>query len=459
MSCPPHKNPNSEKPVEPARVAQLPALSSSEVVGVATDLQELNGAQLQECVQTLSELGLGFYHERRMFWLWFDLNPLRPMVVRFFDKPPSRKKVARPFTLFMRSHFLGRRLEAVRADVLRGRILILTFHRAADEDEAGPCELEVRLFPHGQNIIATSGKKSVAEYKPKEIPESQSAFTSSAVSRSWHEIEVLWLEQQKSYQQSKSQTQMQVGVSEVARNERDWQRAIDKKEKAIARMREELIEKTSSLPSAAGEWLKMHRSLDVPLEYQHLIEPKRSVSWNIEECFQRAKDGARKAEGARARIQVVESELADLKQKGPSGLQTARSKEKISRAKNLLGRADARGRKRRLADDLDVYIGKSAADNLALLRKAQPFDYWLHLREQPGSHAIIRRTRTRIVSDAEFLEAGKWVVEQSTSKRAAELKGERFDLLIVECRFVRPIKGDKLGRVNYSNDRLLSLRF
>ena len=125
---------------------------------------------------------------------------------------------------------------------------------------------------------------------------------------------------------------------------------------------------------------------------------------------------------------------------------------------NFLVKAEAKGRRHKIGDDLEVYVGKSAADNLAILRRAQPFDYWLHLRERPGSHAILRRTRGRTVSDAELIEAGRWVIEQSTGQRVRELKGERFDLLIVECRFVRPIKGDRLGRVNYSNDRVIHIK-
>ena len=63
-----------------------------------------------------------------------------------------------------------------------------------------------------------------------------------------------------------------------------------------------------------------------------------------------------------------------------------------------------------------------------------------------------------MVSDQELRLAGVKVAEQSTKKRAAELKGETYDLLIVECRYVRPIKGDKNGRVHYTNDRVLRLK-
>ena len=39
--------------------------------------------------------------------------------------------------------------------------------------------------------------------------------------------------------------------------------------------------------------------------------------------------------------------------------------------------------------------------------------------------------------------------------RAEDLRGQMFDILVAECRHVRPIKGDKVGRVNYTNERVL----
>ena len=431
-----------------AVVERLAPLTLNELALIAGELQTLNGAQLQDCLQTSSELGLAFYHSGKTVWLWFDLNPLRPLVVRVPGvKPPARKKISRPLTLFLRSRFLGRRLTAVKADLARGRLLVFNFHEL---------ELEIRLFPHGQNIIARDGEKSVAELKPKELPLSHAPVDAEGP-RAWSVIENEWRELQATRVKGvAASAQDAVGI------EREWQRQIEKKEKALGRMREELEKKISAPYGALGEWLKAHRALtldgDAPAEWRELLDTAKSLSWNIENCFHRAKENVRKAEGSRARIVTVEAELAKLKAAGPGGIKDKSVQNKEGQ-QNLLARAEATGRRLQLAPDLEVYVGKSAADNLALLRRAQPFDYWLHLREQPGSHAILRRTRARIVTDAEFRQAGVWVVEHSLKKRAAELKGERFDLLIVECRYVRPIKGDKIGRVNYSNDRVMSLRF
>ena len=442
---------NSQSPNE---TSQQKPLTIGEVVSIATELQALVGSQLQDCLQTTSELGLSFYHEGESVWLWTDLNPRAPLMVRVYGKPPPRKKIARPLTLFIKSRITGRRLASVHADLARGRVLVFRFHRSVEEVNAGVCEIEVHLFPSGQNVVARDDAKSVAENKPKPIGAGE-VFTVEP-GRSWPEIEDAW--------RSRAQTvKVQAAPRDAQVIDKEWRRLVEKKEKALLKMRADLESKRDSVHREAGEWLKGLGSMplagDVPPEFAEVLAFDESFSTNVEKLFTRAKENVRKQEGSRDRIAMVERELQDLRAKGPSGFLKKREAASVRERGNLLARADARGRKHQLGDDLEIYIGKSAGDNLALLRRAQPFDYWLHLRDQPGAHAIMRRTRNRNVTDAEFLEAGRWVVEQTLDKRVAELAGERHDMLIVECRYVRPIKGDKLGRVHYTNDRVMALRF
>lgn len=424
------------------------SLTSIEVANIASDLQPLVGAQLQECLLTDNDFALGFYHRSEIFWLWFDLKPQAPMVVRRFGQMNIKKKVVRPLVLFLRSRFLGRRLAEVRIGAPGERILVFAFHRAKDEENpSAPCEIEIRLIPHCANVIARDGKSSVSERKPQDLPAPQMPSQYLDQPRSWEELEAQWLSAQQ------APAKREGPALGALRPEREWQKAIEKKRKIIERLNEELENKTKTPYAELGEWLKANATLEVPPEFRELIDPGQNLSWNIEESFRKAKENVRKAEGTRARLEAVTRELETLEKSGPQGLKTAAPK-----APSLLEKSEARGRRLEVAQDLEAYIGKSAADNLALLRRAQPFDYWLHLRERPGAHAILRRSRGRAVSDAEFAKVGAWVAEQSTKKRAADLKGERFDLLIVECRYVRPIKGDKLGRVHYTNDRVLTLR-
>ena len=427
-------------------VSPLAALNLGELSDIAEALQPMVGAQLQECLHANREIGLGFYHRGEMSWLWFDLDPKRPMVIRVGSKPPPRKKAMRPFALFVRSRFLGRRLSGVRCDLARGRVLVLSFYRAESEQTTALIEIEVLLLPHAPNLIARDGSTVVAENKPKDLPLVSFSLPPAEERRTWQEIELAWME-------SKSPKR-----SDPAAAEREWSRAVEKKREALVKMQGELELKSQNPSRELGEWLKANGTLSVPAQWADLIAAEKSLAWNIENAFRVAKEIERKAEGARLRIEKVRAELAALETKGPT-LASQWVRESSTSAsdsqKSLLARADARGRSLKLAPDLDCYIGKSAADNLAILRRAQPFDLWLHLRESPGSHAIIRRVRGRVVTDAELLVAARWVAAQTFGKRTNDMSGQRFDLLIVECRFVKPIKGDKLGRVNYTNDRVM----
>lgn len=442
---------SSDQPRNTLTPTKIPPLNLAEVAQIAISLQSLVGAQLQDCVQTASELGLAFYHDREMLWLWFDFHPQRPLVVRIEQKPPTRKKIARPLTLFLRSRFFGRRLKAIRADLERGRILIFEFHRSSSEESQNSIELEIRLIPHAFNAIAKDGPASIAEEKPKDLPPSPLVDLGELEVRNWEEIEAAWWALQN------AKTTTAIGApSDAAKIEAKWKKAVEKKETALVRMSEELAHKTSGLHRALGDWLKTGPDLsDIPDQWREFVDTEKSLSWNIEQAFHRAKENERKAQGTRDRIALVTKELNELKKSGPRNFDPD-DREKKANA-SLLNRADAKGRRHSLGD-LELYIGKSAADNMALLRRAQPFDLWLHLRDYPGSHVILRRSRGRVVTDVELREASVWAIEQSLGKRARELAGQRFDVLIVECRYVRPIKGDKLGRVNYSNDRVLTVR-
>jgi predicted ribosome quality control (RQC) complex YloA/Tae2 family protein len=426
-------------------------LNLTELAQIAVSLQALVGSQLQDCVQSASEAGLGFYHDRQMVWLWFDLHPQRPVIVKL-DAPPSRKKLPRPLTLFIKSRFVGRRLESVSTDMARGRVLVFKFHRAHDEKLQDLPQIEVFLVPHAANLIAIDGKASVAEVKPKDLPSQPFLERDEPIVRTLDDVGREW-----AFAQSQKSTLSQAPTDAVAR-EKKWQKAVEKKRGALERMAEELVLKTSGVYREVGDWLKTNGTLE-GAPHGELLNLDQNLSWNIEHVFHRAKENERKADGTRARIAQVAAELSLLEKQGPAKFDLPVKGVSAKQTESLLAKAAARGRRHQIGADLEVFIGKSGADNLAILRKAQPFDLWLHLRDFPGAHAIMRRTRGRNVTDAELQEAGQWVIEQSLGQRAQQMRGEKFDLLIVECRYVRPIKGDKLGRVNYSNDRVMTIRY
>lgn len=430
------------------------ALNQSEIEGLAGELQALIGAQLQEVEVEASPGGgsslgrkpgflrLGFYMPGGLRWVVVDYDVLMPALVLFpkGKAPPAtkRNRIRRPLELFLRSHFVGSRLSVVGLRVDLGRAVDLYF---------GPeRRIELHLFPHGRNVIAhisgsivppTSGgnQKAIAEFKPMPhaAPEDFSRIFTAV--RTPQEIFEEWSEGERSSGKLTAET----ALAEL----------IEKKKRALEKVEAEIENKSRTEFRAVGEWLKAQQRLEVPEQWEKWVNPKKSLAENIGALFAEAKANDRKLEGTRLRAEALRREIESL---------AAGERPVVKKRDGLLEAADARGRTYEIASDLILLVGKNATENMAILRKAQPFDLWLHLRERPGAHGILRRARGREVSDQELRLAGVKVAEQSTKKRAVDLVGESFDLLVVECRHVRPIKGDKNGRVHYSHDRVLRLK-
>lgn len=466
------------------------SMTVKEVTEVARELQTWVGSQFQEVMidgikgEDPRSLRLGFFWTGGVRWIVFDYRVQAPMLLLFdgqngvpMTPPKTAGKIRRPIELFLRSKHVGRRLREVRLRIEDGRALDLIFDPNEDGTEVS---IELKVYPHGRNAKAVSGTQSVSEFKPMAAAKNAGPSISKAKSfdelehppRALHDMAIEWMRFVKPGsipRDSKPNASVERGAGPASAAKSPLEIKIEKKRKALEKVREEVSSKEQSPARAIGEWIKENQSLDVPKEWpaswREQVDPRRTLAVNIERLFTSAKNQTRKLDGTRQRAAELEAEIVAIEKKLQRGDVREESRATTNDnfggggggPKDLFKAAEARGRKFQLAEDLIVYLGKNATENLAILRKAQPFDYWLHLRDRPGAHAILRRTRGRNVTDAEFIKAGTYVAEQTMKRRAIELKGESFDLLIVECRFVRPIKGDKLGRVNYTNDRVVRI--
>lgn len=476
-------------------------MSQPEVEDLRRELSTWVGAQLQEVLvdgRTLEDGGhepksirLGFFWSGGIRWLVFDYLIQAPVVVLFDGKdgvpmaPPKPTKIRRPIELFLRSAFVGKRLIDVSAGCNTGpdagRTLVLKF-----QSEPPGARLEFKLDPHSRNLTAVffedvRGKKKekqLSEFKPVSVDVNSRGFK-GAYSAGAHSVEDMrtrsqlaldWLERNLRPKVQQTKVIGEETAGEHLKTPRDLEREkiLTKRRRALEKVRAEVLQKETSPSREIGEWLKEAQSLDSnPLngnpEWENFIDRRKSFSANLEQLFRVAKSHERKLDGTKARARELELEIEKI-ESGEASVKERREARDLSHStsatagRDLFSQAGARGRKVELAADLILYIGKNGAENLSILRKAQPFDYWMHIKDLPGAHGIIRRARGRDVADAEFSKAGIALLEQSMKRRAIEMKGESYDVLIVECRFVRPIKGDRLGRVQYSNNRVLRIR-
>ena len=100
------------------------------------------------------------------------------------------------------------------------------------------------------------------------------------------------------------------------------------------------------------------------------------------------------------------------------------------------------------AAEMEIWVGKSAKDNDALtFQHANGSDYWLHVRDHPGSHVVLHGTKN-VPPDPESLDdAAELALRFSKCKENAEV-------CLTQVKYVKKVKGVP-GKVMLSKQRVL----
>ncbi len=405
-------------------------LNAGEVENLVEDLKDLLGARLQEIQTGGRELGLGLYHKADIHWVWIDMNPTSPMLLRL-ERAPKHLRERSPLSLFLKAHGKNLNLREVLQPLKAGRILSLLFGPDSD-----PLTVEIRLFPHGENIIVEKSNKRVSYAKVQELkPLKESPLLSV---RSLSELKRQWLGP--------------VGPVKTEDAEARKQSALRKKREGLEKLKQDSQAKQKhKLYSELGEWLKEHQTLKVPVHLKDILAINESLATNIEKSFTKAKQLKHRWQESQKRIEKLEAEITAFEARpaltgAPDKTPNLKSTKK----------SEAKFRTLRLESNLEAYMGKSGRDNLTLLREAQPWDLWLHLRDLPGAHVVVRRPKKLEVTDDQIRKVTQWLVRETASKKFSP--GDFVEIQLQEVRFVRPIKGDRLGRVTVQDPKFRRLR-
>lgn len=407
---------------------------------VSTFKPLLEGAQLQEIL--VSDRGLAFgFHRETTLWVILDLVPNSPMILIFENNNPFKKgPKPKPVGLFLNSHARNLYLTDLYIEEKWGRVLKVILKNTHSE-----CELEIRLIPKQCNLIVTAGDKKISWAKPLDL-NVPPIVENPPLPRSLQEIHDEWLSELHG-------TVKKPSLDPVAQWEKQRQKDLDKKRKALGEIQKQVEDNKEDQWQQAGLYLKTHGHTDVPAELSLFVNKGESLSWNIENCFSKAKQITAKKSGARDRLQELILEITTLENSKYSVKNQSGRQAKLI---DLMDKAKARGRKLHLDSGALAYCGKSASDNLALLRQAKAWDYWMHLKDYPGAHAIIHRERQQEIPTSEIQEVATWLAKESLASKSIML-GQKVAVVMVECRFVRPIKGDRLGRVTYHSEKTFNL--
>lgn len=383
----------------------------------------LSGAQLQE-IRTNDELVVLEFYKYQSVWLVIDLSTTQPQFVLCQEESPNFRHIPKPCGLFLNSHGKNLRVQSFQPVPELGRVARLELSGGGRQ-----CVVELQLVPRSPNLIVESGGKKITWAKPQDL--AQVADLQQDQDQGAEIDPAEWLDRE---QQWKSARLTKPARSAPAGEQKN--RALEKKNKALEALRKQLqSDESTKLRTQASELLQTK-----PTEAQKL--------------FEKAKQLEGKQKGTEQRIQILLGEIAKLSVQiqNPESVDS-KTAPKASLVSQKLKKADAGGRKLQLSDSLEAVCGKSAKDNLSILRQSRAWDYWMHLKDYPGAHAIIFREKKQNVSRENLQKVAEWMIRESKAAKGFSFGGA-YDVVVVECRFVKPIKGDKLGRVTYTHPQV-----
>lgn len=413
----------------------------------------LEGAQLQRVWAFEGNLFLGFHGWGKTTWIALDLELAKPQLILLPQEPPKKFRKPKPLSLFLNAHAVGRVCKAIHRRTSQGRVVDFVF----GSDPA--TNLEIRLVPHAVNAIAKAGDSTLSWNKPRDLPsEELVGLSHSPVSLTVDERSRIWCEDKLGYRSKDTRPSQSPDDTKPSRPAVEDSR-LKALEKSLRLAREDEDRLKKHKWREAGEWLKSVGELSrpIPTEWSEWVDPKLSFSKNLEVCFRRYRDQERKIEKCQTRI-------VDLVQQRDRHLEkvAAGTASEAETPASLLSRkpskSEAKTRRINLAEDLILYVGRSATDNLLLLREAQPWDLWFHLRDFPGAYGIVRRNKSRTLNDKEKTEAAIAVARTSLQSQRALADGDIFEIVIAECRKVRPIKGAP-GQVTYHDPEFIRVKY
>jgi hypothetical protein len=180
------------------------------------------------------------------------------------------------------------------------------------------------------------------------------------------------------------------------------------------------------------------------------LDPTRTPVQNMQNYFQRAAKAARGLKRLRQRMAEVSkdfSQAAAAEGDGPEPSAERRTKRSPIPAR-------FRGAAVAVFDSSDGFLilrGKNAKANDLLVKRASPFDYWLHAAQAPGAHVLLRRDHPSVeVPERSLREAATLAALRS------DLAGQASaDVLCVEAKHVRKPKGAAAGAVEVESSRTL----
>ena len=212
--------------------------------------------------------------------------------------------------------------------------------------------------------------------------------------------------------------------------------------------------------------LRARYELDAP-ELVIKLDPKLNALENAKACFRRYDKAKAALESVPALIAETQTEYKYIEQlendlalaanwlEIDDVIQSLQSRGHwLGKGLKRLGGGGRRGPLRVVSrDGYVIFIGRNSRQNeIVAFKSAKPTDIWLHARDAPGAHVVIRNDGRRIKEEliAEAAAVAAWY-----SKLRSDT---RVQVDYTRVKYVKAIKGAGPGMVSYCNERSLVVR-
>lgn len=216
-------------------------------------------------------------------------------------------------------------------------------------------------------------------------------------------------------------------------------------EETLRREAEALL--ASGASAAAGETaIDVVDPYDPSARLRVRLDPRLSVPANADRLFDKARRATRARAQVGARLGATRAALEDARAH-EERLRSARQVDELPEAAAVAPSAAADGGPRRYLTSrgLVLMVGRSARENHQLTFKvARPEDFWLHARDVPGAHVILRDPERRAAAQ-DLREAAEVAAFFSGARDSA-----RVDVHVARRKHVQPAGGGA-GRVRVAH--------
>ncbi|GEM_PF-3111637 len=396
------------------------------------------GALLQEIQSYESFLVFKFYNSYP-FFLVISLKPNQPFLFLRDSTIGIKNKKKRPIELFLKAHFINKKIVVFEIDPSGERIVRIDMGQGS--------QLELTLIPGYFNIKATCLEKSIYLVKPRELPKNESSEFSI------NKLNSLDLAENTQLSELPTAEQMEAGFNSLCKPAKDKQNSkpnlIDIK-KQNEKLNLLLVTLNQEIEQKSEEKIQIQKLLEDLFLKGALTGAQGTQK---DQYYLDLKKLDVKQEGIQKRISEIKVQILNNQSLLSQGVEF---KEVTKTAHPALIQSKAKGRSYQIEDCFMSY-GHSAKDNMALLRKAKAWDMWLHLKDEPSSHLFISCPKNKVINEKILFAAAKWFVDSQIKSNKLENR-DKFAFIVTQVKYVSPIKGDKIGRVTYKNERELVLR-